>query len=199
VATAWLTSCFISINNAVELLRHDANQGKGRAVRSGMLRARGAYRLFMDADNSTSIAHWPLVERCLGEGYDIVIGSRQVSGSVITAPQGPLRDALGLIYRLIVKAPFSLGVRDTQNGFKGFSAQSAEAVFSRQRTRGWAFDVEVLTRARKLGFQMKEIPVTWVNDGRSKVTVSGMVRMLFDLMAIRVISLFWSDSATIVP
>ena len=74
---------------------------------------------------------------------------------------------------------------DTQCGFKGFTKKAAEELFSRATIERWAFDVEILVLARKLRFRIQEIPVRWVNDPNSKVKLSGMVKMLFEVLKIR--------------
>jgi dolichyl-phosphate beta-glucosyltransferase len=143
----------------LRLLGFDRNQGKGAAVRAGMLRAHGDVRLFMDADNSTSIeqvdALLPFIER----GYDVVIGSRTLAGAEIRVPQNLTREVLGSVYRAMAHALVPLPYRDTQNGFKLFSRVAARALFSNLYTSGWSFDVEILARAEGGGFQVREVPV----------------------------------------
>lgn len=164
------------------------NRGKGYAVRAGMLAARGAYRLFMDADGSTPIEE---VDKLLaaraaaGSGAIVAIGSRRAPGARIEREQSLVRLALGRAFRGIVEFVAPLGVVDSQNGFKLFSAEAAEAVFSRQTVFGWAFDVEILRIARRLGYELREVPVVWSNDRESRVTLPGMVRMLGEVLEIR--------------
>jgi len=78
-----------------------------------------------------------------------------------------------------------LGVTDSQAGFKVFSARAAEAIFKKQTVFRWAFDVEILAIARQLGLKIKEMPVYWVNDTESHVKISGMVRMLLEVLKVR--------------
>jgi len=169
----------------LRLIDNRKNRGKGYAVRQGMLEAKGAYRVFSDADNSTSITHvgrmWPE----FGKGFDIVIGSRDIEGAVIAVRQPWWRQRLGDVFNLVVQLLSGLwGIWDTQCGFKGFSARAAHEIFSRARINRWAFDVEVLVIAKKLGYQIQEVPVTWVNDKQSKVRLSGMVKMLLEVLQI---------------
>lgn len=161
------------------------NRGKGYAVREGMLGAHGEYRMFMDADNATTIDHvakmWPEFEK----GFDVVIGSRDMKGAVIAVPQVWWRRRLGDTFNLIVQFSSGLwGMWDTQCGFKGFTKNAAEKIFSRSTIDTWAFDVEVLVLAKKMGFKIKEVPVTWVNDPYSRVTFSGMAKMLLEVLQI---------------
>ena len=169
----------------LRLIENPKNHGKGYVVRQGMLEAEGEYRLFMDADNATSIDHmekvWPQVEA----GYDVVICSRDIEGSVLAVPQTWLRRRLGDVFNLIVQAFSGLwGMWDTQCGFKVFSAKAAEDIFHVALVDRWAFDVELLVIAKIRGYEIKEIPTTWVNSADSKVRVSGMVKMLMEVFDI---------------
>jgi glycosyltransferase involved in cell wall biosynthesis len=172
----------------LRLIRHEKNQGKGWAVRTGMLNAAGAYRLFMDCDGSTAISHWIALRQALEEGADVAVGSRHAPGSEIAKRQHAVRVMLGLLFRRTVRMLFALGVQDTQNGFKAFTAEAAERVFRRQSVRAWAFDVEILYIAKRLGYELAELPVRWVDDERSKVRALALPRMLVDLLAIRYFS-----------
>lgn len=171
----------------LRVIEEKVNHGKGYAVRKGMLEAKGAYRVFLDADNSTSIEHveklWPEFKK----GHEVVIGSRDIKGAEIVVRQPWWRQRLGDVFNLIVQVLSGLwGIWDTQCGFKGFSAHAAQRIFSRGVIDRWAFDVEALVVAKKLGYDIKEIPVRWVNDKESKVTFSGMVKMLLEVLQITV-------------
>lgn len=170
----------------LRLIDNKENHGKGWVVRQGMLEAKGDLRVFMDADNATSIDQvekmWPEFE----QGYDVVIGSRDIKGAVIAVRQSWFRQLLGEIFNLIVQVMAGLwGIWDTQCGFKGFTREAAEAIFPRCKINRWAFDVEILAIAKKLGLKIKEIPVRWVNDAQSKVKFMGMVKMLSEVLQIR--------------
>jgi dolichyl-phosphate beta-glucosyltransferase len=121
-----------------------------------------------------------------GEGADVVIGSRRVSGADVKEDQSTIRLALGWLFRHIIETILPLGIIDSQNGFKLFSAKSANELFMRQTIFGWAFDVEILYMARKCGYEIKEVPIVWVNDKESKVTLKGMVKMLWEVLKVRV-------------
>jgi glycosyltransferase involved in cell wall biosynthesis len=169
----------------LQLIDNRQNYGKGWVVRQGMLSATGDLRLFMDADNSTSVDQVIKMLPFFEQGFDVVIGSRRIQGAVIAAHQPWIRDFLGSIFRLIVHTLVPLGLTDSQCGFKAFTAQAAERIFPRQSVYRWAFDVEILALAEKFGLKIKEVPVTWVNDAESHVKLSGMVRMLFEVLSIR--------------
>ena len=165
---------------------YEKNQGKGYAVRFGMLEARGEYRLFTDADNSTSIDQ---VERMWPEfkaGYDIVIGSRDIKGAKLSVAQSWIRMRIGDVFNLLVQITCGLwGIWDTQCGFKGFTKKATEDIFPKCRINRFAFDPEILVIAKKMGYKIKEIPVTWVNDPESKVKIKSMIKMGIDLIKIR--------------
>jgi len=169
----------------LKFLRFVRNRGKGWAVREGMLYSDGYYRLFMDADGSTSIGHWDRAQQLLESGADVVIGSRHVQGADIAVPQSTHREFLGHIFRVLVRSFFRMPIFDTQNGFKAFTAESAERIFRRQQVTGWAFDVEILSIARRLDYSILEMPIRWVDDDRSRMTFAAMPKMLGDLLRIR--------------
>jgi dolichyl-phosphate beta-glucosyltransferase len=171
----------------LRLIDNERNNGKGFVVRQGMLSAKGEYRLFTDADNSTSIDQvekaWPWLDK----GFDIVIGSRDIQGAVLDPPQPWLRQAiLGEGFKLFRKLVIGLWrVEDTQCGFKCFAKKAAEAVFPKCKIDRFAFDPEILVIAKKLGYQIKEIPVYWKNDPESKVKFKSILKMALDLFKIR--------------
>jgi dolichyl-phosphate beta-glucosyltransferase len=169
----------------LRIINNQNNHGKGWVVRKGMLSAKGLFRLFMDADNSTSIENLDALFPAAKEGYDVVVSSRRIPGAEVEVEQNFLRNILGAAFRTLVRIVVPVGVVDSQNGFKLFSARAAEEIFRRQRTFTWAFDVEVLAIARLLDFNVKEVPIHWVNDGRSHVTPMGMVNMLLEVFQIR--------------
>lgn len=171
----------------IHLKRLPENQGKGFAVRAGMLEmAAGKFRFYYDADGSTPVEE---VERCsalFDNDADIVIGSRALPGSVIQQRQAWYRENMGRCYNLIEKALGITSYSDTQCGFKGFTAQAAEICFSRQTVNRFSFDAELLFIAAKHGLRILELPVSWKNSPNSKVSpVGDAVRMFFDLLAIR--------------
>lgn len=172
------------IKNA-RLIDNKENHGKGWVVKQGMLAATGNIRLFMDADNSTTVDQVMPMLPYFEQGEDIVLGSRRIRGSVIAIHQPGFRDFLGGIFRTIVHTFVPLGVTDSQCGFKAFSAAATRAIFPKQRIFRWAFDVEILAIAKKLKFKFKEVPVRWVNDAESHVKFMGMVNMLFEVLLIR--------------
>ena len=183
--TSEMVSVLANTHRYLHLIRFPSNQGKGAAIRAGMLSAKGRYRLFMDADNSTSVNQaTSLLAAAENGGAEVVVGSRHVPGSVIVTNQNLMREILGLIFRMLIRTIAPTGVRDTQNGFKLFTAHAAERLFSDLSCSRWTFDVEILRRARQYGLRIVEMPVTWDNDDRSQMQFPHMVRMLFDAISI---------------
>lgn len=164
---------------------HTPLRGKGRAVRMGMLAARGAYRFLADADLSMPIEELPRFLPPQGPDADIVIASREAPGAVrYNEPWH--RHLIGRAFNLMVQALALPGIRDSQCGFKSFRGPVAEDLFSCQRLTGMAFDVEVLFIARMRGYRIVELPIPWYFDPDSRVRlVHDSLRMALELMTIR--------------
>ena len=170
----------------LKLIDNKENHGKGYVTKTGMLAAQGKYRIFTDADNSTSIDQIEKMLPYFEQGYDIVIGSRDVKGAVLDPPQPLYRQVLGEVFGFLVSLILGLWeIKDTQCGFKGFTQKAVEAIFPKCKIERFAFDPEILLLGKRLGFKIKEIPVYWKNDPQSKVKFKSMVYMLIDLLKIR--------------
>ncbi|MDP3685511.1 MAG: glycosyltransferase family 2 protein [bacterium] len=161
------------------------NHGKGAAVRRGMLAARGQYRLFMDADNSTTVDHVERFWSFFDEGYDMVIGSRDVEGAVVAVHQAWYKEVAGNMGNVLIRTLAVPGIYDTQTGFKVFKAKVVKDVFPRLTIDRWGFDVEILAVARALGYRIKEAPVTWINDPESKVRWTTYFEVLSEVWRVR--------------
>ena len=159
--------------------------GKGNAIRTGMLAARGAYRFMADADFSMPVEE---INKFLPQGKPVApvaIASREAPGAKRVG-EPFYRHLIGRIYNFLVRLLVLPGLQDTQCGFKCFSAEAAEAIFPLQRLEGWSFDVEVLTIARQLGFEIAEVPITWQFQPGSRVHLLGdSLQMAKDLLIIR--------------
>ncbi len=163
----------------------DVPKGKGRAVREGMLAARGQFRFLCDADLSMPI---DLVTRFLPpecEEADVAIGSREAPGARRLEEPG-YRHLMGRVYNLLVKLIALPGLEDSQCGFKMFRARAAEDVFRASKLHGWGFDPEVLYIARKRGYVIREVPIDWhFNDDSRVRPVHDTVAMVRELVSIR--------------
>ncbi|MGB9892859.1 MAG: dolichyl-phosphate beta-glucosyltransferase [Candidatus Saccharicenans sp.] len=162
------------------------NKGKGAAVREGVLNSKGNLILFTDADLSTPIEELNKLLPLIGENYEVVIGSRALPGSEIKKRQGWLREHLGKFFNLLVRLLVLKGFKDTQCGFKLFKREPAQKIFSRLKTRGFAFDVEALLLAQKLGYQIAQVPIVWINYPESRVhLIRSSFRMFLELLRIK--------------
>jgi dolichyl-phosphate beta-glucosyltransferase len=93
---------------------------------------------------------------------------------------------MGRMFNILVQILHLPGVKDTQCGFKLFTHEAAQAIFQRQRMKGFCFDVEVLVLARRLGFKIKEVPVRWIDSPQSKVNpLKDAAKMFGDLIRLK--------------
>jgi dolichyl-phosphate beta-glucosyltransferase len=157
--------------STVTVLRRDRNGGKGVAVRAGMLSAKGAYRLFADADGATPIEELKRLEPALVAGADVVIGSRALRDPGVALVARRHRMAAGCVFNWLVARAGLEGVSDSQCGFKAFTARAAGHLFQTLSTPGLAFDVELLLLAQAAGYRIVEVPVNWADQPGGKVGV----------------------------
>jgi glycosyltransferase involved in cell wall biosynthesis len=154
----------------LRLVRQTPNRGKGAAVRRGMLEARGQLRVMSDADGSMSPDQLPrLLAPILAGTAEVSIGSRYAEGARSNIEQPRYRVMWSRLANLMVQRSLVPGVRDTQCGFKAFTAEVACDLFGRGQIDGWAFDLEILALARRAGYAIAEVGVEWTDDRRSRV------------------------------
>jgi len=158
-----------SVPAVVRVLVNEQNRGKGYSVRRGILSARGHYVGFADADMATPIDQLDKVRQALESGADVVIGSRALPDSQIAKHQPWWRESAGKLFGSFVRTVLLPGIADSQCGFKFFTAAAAQAIFQRQQLKGWAFDVELLYIARRLGYNIVQVPVRWIDEPHSRV------------------------------
>ncbi|MBI3046624.1 MAG: glycosyltransferase family 2 protein [Candidatus Harrisonbacteria bacterium] len=183
--TAEIVNRFMPLIENLKIIDNKENKGKGAAVRQGMLLAKGTWRLFMDADNSTSIVEFNKMIPYFKEGYEVVIGSRDVRGARMLPPQAFYKRWLGDIGNLFIQALLLPGIWDTQCGFKCFSDEAAERIFHLTKIDRWGFDAEALALAKALNYQIKEMPVFWVNDPRTHVSWKTYLQVLWETVKVR--------------
>ena len=171
------------------VIRLPENRGKGAAVRAGVLEARGEHVLVTDADLSTPIEE---VDKLLAAGAPVAIGSRGVDTTLVKQRQPLFRVASGKVFNLLVRVLAVSGIRDTQCGFKLFRRDAAREVFSRATVDRFAFDVEALLLARRLGYPIAEVPVLWFNSPDTRVGFGGGLEAFAALFRIR-----WQVARTI--
>jgi len=181
------------VDNVAELIpnlrciRQVPNRGKGAAVRLGMLEARGAVRVMCDADCSMPPEELPRLLAAIGRGdAEIAIGSRYADGARIATRQPLYRRLWSRLCNRVIQRALVPGIRDTQCGFKAFTAPVADDLFRRARIDGWAFDLEILALARRRGYPIAEVAVTWTDDARSRVNpLRDLVKVVREAVAIR--------------
>lgn len=161
--------------------------GKGRAVRLAVGLASGAVIGYADADNKVPVEELDRVLASLSSGADVVAGSRALSQSKILRKQPLYRQAgswgFGLTMRMITGLR---AINDTQCGFKFFLQAAAKTIFQYQTIDGYMFDIEILLIAQRLGYTIEEMPVSWRDDGDSRLQLlSGNIRNVRDLFRIR--------------
>jgi len=172
----------------LKLIDNEKNKGKGGAVKDGMLAGQGQFRLYLDADNAITIDHldkfWPYIK----EGYDIVIGSIELSGSIkaeeYTGFGKIYRNVLGKLSKYLIRVMAIWEIHDTQRAFKLFTKEAAEKIFPRQNIMRWGFDIELLVIAKGLGYKIKELPVKWENPA-GRVTFLSYLNTLKELFQIK--------------
>ena len=184
-ATPEIIERFKPLIENLKIINNKENRGKGAAVREGMLAAKGNWRVFMDADNSTSIVEFNKMLPYLNENYEIVIGSRAVRGSKLNPPQSIHKQIIGKLGNLFIQIILLRGIWDSQCGFKCFSEDAAERIFPKGKIDKWGFDIEILALAKAMGYKIKEMPVHWVNDPRSHVNFKSYFQVFLEALKVR--------------
>ncbi|MDX1613586.1 MAG: glycosyltransferase family 2 protein [Candidatus Promineifilaceae bacterium] len=177
-----------SIANNFPFMRvlQERTQGKGAAVRTGMLAAAGEWLFMADADLSMPIDEVAKFVPPAPDGYDVAIASREVPGAVRYG-EPIYRHWMGRVFNLVVKLIAVPGYQDTQCGFKCFRRQAALDVLASQSINGWAFDVELLFIARRRGYRIVEVPINWYYRANSRINpLSDAIDMLREVLRIRI-------------
>ena len=157
-------------SDRLEVLSYETNKGKGFAVRHGMMHARGQYKMFMDADLSTSLdAFDPFMARIREGKYDILIGNRKSNTLKGSARQPFYRRFLGQGFTHLSSIFVGGKIQDFTCGFKFFNTKACEIIFQRQKIDRWAFDTELLYIALLHDLRIGEVPVIWKHHKTSSV------------------------------
>jgi dolichyl-phosphate beta-glucosyltransferase len=173
---------------AIRWIDRAENRGKGYTVREGLLAARGAVRLFADADNSTDISHFGRMAPLFQQGTPVVICSRDskdVPGAQQAVPQPFLKRLMGNAGNLLIQAVAVPGIWDTQCGFKAFSADAAQRIASVARIDRYGFDIEALALARHFGYPIRIVPAYWIDNADTHVTPSDYLRTFQEAFRVR--------------
>jgi glycosyltransferase involved in cell wall biosynthesis len=169
---------------ASRVIRLQPNRGKGGAVKAGVLQARGSVIAYADADLNIGPEHLSEALRLLDSGADLVAGRRDLAE--YAAAEGPIRLLAGGLVQLTRRTLVMSSIRDTQCGFKVFRRELALQVFNRTRITSFAFDIEVLFLARRLGARIVELPVRTTYRAESTFNArKHLPRFLADIVKIR--------------
>ena len=169
----------------VRLLTQPENRGKGAALKAGVLESQGRLVLLCDADLSTPIEDLERLEPHLDEAA-LVLGSRAVADSNVTTHQPLYRELMGKVFNLVIRCLGITGLKDTQCGFKLLTGEAAHRLFPELTVDRFAYDVELIWLARRHGYRVKEVGVTWANSEDSRVSpVVDSVNMFLDIVRFR--------------
>jgi glycosyltransferase involved in cell wall biosynthesis len=170
----------------LRLIENPGNRGKGYSVRNGILHALGDVVMFTDSDLSAPIEEAERLFAAIDAGADIAIGSRWLERGRQTHRQPFYRQFFGRCFNAVCRMVMRLPFADTQCGFKAFTRAAAQTVFQLQTIERWGFDPEILFIALKRGFVVREVPVSWAHDERSRISyLRDGLQMLKELAIVR--------------
>jgi len=167
-----------------QVIGYKENKGKGAAIAFGVKHCKGNKILFMDADQSTPISQFEQFKQFL-TAYPVIIGSRYLRRGYIKIKQPFWRIFFARSANLLIRLMLGLKLTDTQCGFKMFETSIAKKIFAKMTLNRWGFDFEILLIAKKMGLEIKEVPVFWYNERRSKVRPKDFLRTLGELWQVR--------------
>lgn len=175
---------FVRETYGIRIIKLGKNIGKGKAVKEGVLAAKGKTILITDADLAAPFEEMNKLKARLDEGFDGVVGVRTGPGSNVQRTF--LRGISGKIFNYIVRSLILPDFTDTQCGFKMFKAEAAHDIFKLQVMDGFSFDIEILYLAVKKNYRIEEVPVNWSAKAGSKVKLfSDAFRMIRDIFRIK--------------
>ncbi len=168
------------------VIEYFPNAGKGRAIKVGMLAAKGKLVLFMDADYSVPLEDLKRAEELIAQGYSVSIGSRAMEATEIVEHQSFLRERFAKLFGFMQRTYLGLPHKDTQCGFKLFTREAAQKIFERVEITSVIFDGEMLWLAKRMGFRAVEFPVEWTHDQDTRISYTPMkaLMVLLDMISI---------------
>ncbi len=184
--TTEIVEGFRSILPMLTVIDRKENKGKLYSVQEGLLGAHGRFRLFTDADGATPInsldKFWEYIEK----NEHVMIGSRDIDKSLIKKHQSKLKEFLGNMGNLLIQYLLDLhGIKDTQCGFKVLSQEVVEKIVPQMKAVRWGGDFEILALAKKMGYNIIEIPIVWTDSGQSTVGIKGYLESLKELFQVK--------------
>lgn len=166
-------------------IKHLLNQGKGAAVRTGVLASKGKYILFTDADGATPIHFEKSFRELIDAGEDIVVGSRKLGSTNIKCQRSFARKLVSWGFSTLVSLIVDIDVKDTQCGFKMFRNCIAQQLFSISKINGYLFDIEILLLAKHFKYSVVEFPIDWTETQGSKIELFfDSLRLFVELLRI---------------
>lgn len=172
-------------NPKLKLVNYKINRGKGGALKEGVGASSGEYIIFMDADLSVPVGTIDMFLQALETGQ-VVIGTRKIKNAKVLVHQPWLRENLGKGFTFITRIVTGVKVSDFTCGFKGFSIDAARKIFGHSLLARWAYDAEILFLARKYGYKISEVPVTWINRKDTRVKLgNAVVTSFIDLVKLK--------------
>lgn len=173
-------------DSSIEIISYKKNQGKGYAVKTGMLAAKGKYRIFTDADIPFGVEVFNNMLHYLDfKEFDVCIGNRKSENSKYLIKMSLIRKLASKIFTMIISRYVVTGVNDTQCGLKGFKADVADKLFSKLQAKGFAFDVEILYLCYKYEFEIKRIPVSFEGNYLSTISLTkNSVQMFWNILCL---------------
>jgi len=185
--TVAIVKRWMQVHPRLHLVKNPGNRGKGYSVRNGLLQAAGEIVMFTDADLSAPMEEAERLIAAIAAGADVAIGSRWMDRTRQTIHQPLYRQFFGRCFNWITRTVMGLPFKDTQCGFKAFKRDAAQVIFRLQTIERWGFDPEILFIARKLKYTIREVPVTWGHDERSRMSyLKDGMKMLEEMAVIRV-------------
>lgn len=185
--TAAVATAALAGEAAARVLSYQPNHGKGYAVRTGVLAARGDWVVFLDADLSTPVAEIAPALTLLRLGHDMVVGSRGHPDARISRRPPLLRRIASRFFDGVRNLLVGLAeFYDTQCGFKAYRRAALVPLFERAVIDRFMFDVEILYLARRSRLKIVETPVAWADaPGNTVRFLPGLYQMFRDLLRIR--------------
>ncbi len=152
----------------VKHIHREKRQGRGTALNNAFKQCRGEVFVYMDLDLSTNLKYLkPLVDAIITEGYDFSTGSRMLPES--TVERSLSRSISSKTYNFLVRHILGSKLRDHQCGFKAFKREPVLELLDEVEATHWFWDTEIMVRANRRGYKIKEIPVEWKTGKDTKV------------------------------
>lgn len=171
---------------SVRLIQYQPNRGKGYAVKTGMLEAKGDYALMLDIDMSTPLSEFEKFYPCIQNECPVIIGSRKMKGGVVEKAQPTYREFMGKCFTMLARTITGVKILDFTCGFKCFSKKAMADIWDKAKVERWSYDAEIIFLAKKMGYKICEVGIIWENDEHTKVRLGkDTLQSIWDLIKIR--------------